>query len=257
MLLFANLFQQELLTQLGEWVVGYSLVFSRIIAFLHTAPVFSHKSFTSMERIGFGVLLSFIFLNSLEAPTPPAEGYYYPYALLLNITLGLIIGFVANLMFATVVAGGEMMDSSMGFSSGQLFDPSLGSQTTIIGRFMSILSIVVFFAVKGPEMLIQGLYNGLQSFNLYDPNISLDIGRLISLTGDIIEMGFIIVSPIVLTILVNDLVLGLVSRASPQINAFQISFTVKPSIGSIIFILTLPLFFSVLMNFFTDPSRLF
>ena len=145
----------------------------------------------------------------------------------------------------------------MGFSSAQTFDPSIGSQTTIIGKFMSVLVIVVFFAVSGPEMLIIGLRNSLESFDLYNPSMAIDIGRIISLTGDIIEMGFILVSPVVLTILITDLVLGLVSRTAPQINAFQISFTIKPSVGSIIFIFILPLFMTALVNFLTSPSRMF
>ena len=70
-------------------------------------------------------------------------------------------------------------------------------------------------------------------------------------------MGFIVVSPIVLTILLNDLILGLISRASPQINAFQISFTIKPMLGLAIFIMILPLYFRGLINLLSSPVRFF
>jgi flagellar biosynthetic protein FliR/FlhB len=171
--------------------------------------------------------------------------------------MGFVMGFMANILFTIMVAGGEMMDASMGFSSAQMFDPSLGSQTTIFGRFMSMLSVVVFFAVGGPEMLLQGLSNSFEAFSIFNPNVSLNIPKIIHLSGDIIRMGFVIVSPIVLTILVNDLILGLLSRASPQINAFQISFTIKPVLGILILMLILPMFFSTVANIFTSASRLY
>jgi flagellar biosynthesis protein FliR len=120
-----------------------------------------------------------------------------------------------------------------------------------------MLSVVVFFAVGGPEMLLQGLSNSFEAFSIFNPNVSLNIPKIIHLSGDIIRMGFVIVSPIVLTILVNDLILGLLSRASPQINAFQISFTIKPVLGILILMLILPMFFSTVANIFTSASRLY
>ena len=160
-------------------------------------------------------------------------------------------------MFSIVTAGGEMMDSSMGFSSAQIFDPASGAQTTLIGRFMSSLAIVIFFIVRGPERLIAGLYKSFEIFPLYGAEINYGVDKVISLTGDIISMGFVIISPVVLTILLNDLILGLISRASPQINAFQISFTIKPSLGSIVLILILPLFMGGMFNLFSSASRYF
>lgn len=255
--LLAKFFRQEIFSHINESLVVASLIFVRVLAFLHTAPVFGHKSISSLCRIGLGIFVTLLLMSAAEAQTPPKEGYYLPFVVMVNVALGLLMGFVTSLLFRIVQAGGEMMDAAMGFSSGQMFDPSIGAQTTIMGRFMTMLSVVVFFSVSGPERILQGLYNSIKSLPLYSPNIAFDVTKIIQLTGDIIEMGFIIVSPVVLTILVNDLVLGLVSRASPQINAFQISFTVKPTIGLIIFLLVLPLFFSSMANLFSSTSRLF
>ena len=255
--LLAGLSKQPLFDQMGVTVIAFALVLVRCLAFFHFAPVFSHKSIPSHVRIALSLLLTIMLTSKAFETSVPTDGYSLTFAIFCNFALGFLMGFVANLMFITVVAGGEMMDSSMGFSAAQTFDPSIGTQTTILGKFMSMLTIVVFFFVQGPELLIKGLSNSIDSFNIYNPNLALNVDRMIHLTGDIITMGFILVSPVVITILVNDLVLGLVSRAAPQINAFQISFTVKPVIGLFIWMLILPLFFTGLVNFFMTPSRLF
>ncbi len=254
--LLAGFFRQAALSSANEYVIASSLVLVRILAFLHMAPIFGHKGISLLTRIGLSIFLTMIILNSIDLPSPPSAGYYLPWAVLVNVSLGLLIGFVAKLMFETVVSGGEMMDSSMGFSSAQTFDPHSGAQTTIMGKFMSSLAIVVFFFVHGPERLIESLYKSFSSVNIYAPSFSVDALRIVHLVGDIISMGFIIVSPIILTIMVGDIILGLISRASPQINAFQISYTIKPSIGVIVFLLIMPLFFMGLFNFFGNSGRL-
>lgn len=250
-------FGNEILSGLGQWITSASLIFARIVSFAHMAPVFSNKSVFSLARIAIALILSFIFFDIHPDIKIPEEGYFLPYVLFLNVAIGHLVGYISRLLFSIVTAGGEMMDSSMGFSSAQIFDPGSGSQTTLIGRFMTTLAIVIFFMVKGPERMIAGLYKSFEIFPLYGADISFEIDRIISLTGDIITMGFIIISPVVLTILLNDLILGLISRASPQINAFQISFTIKPSLGSIVLILILPLFLTGMMNLFTSGSRYF
>ena len=255
--LFTGLFRQELFSEFGYSVIAVSLVLTRMLAFVHFAPVFSHKSVPAHAKIGMAFLITTMLAPQALDTVIPEDGYSLLYAIGMNFIFGFITGFTANLLFTIVVAGGEMMDAAMGFSAGQMFEPSLGGQTTIIGRFMSMVSIVVFFYVGGPEMLLQGMSNSLESFPIYAMDFDINVFKIIHLTGQIISMGFIIVSPIVLTILVNDIVLGLVSRASPQINAFQISFTIKPSIGVLIWMLIMPLFFSGVANLLSSTSKLF
>lgn len=237
--------------------IAFGLVFVRALSFFHSAPIFSHKSVPSYARVALSLLVTTMLLPKAFAQNLSPEGFSMSFAVISNIALGFLMGFVASLMFTTLSAGGEMMDSAMGFSSAQTFDPSINTQTTILGKFMGVLAITIFFFVGGPEMLIQGFANSIDSFGIFKMNLEFNLLRIIHLGGEIISMGFILVSPVVITILVNDVVLGLVSRAAPQINAFQISFTIKPTIGIFIWMLILPLFFTAIINFLTTPSRLF
>ena len=255
--LFTDLMQQNPLASMGISLQAISLLLVRLLAFNHFAPIFSHKSIPAHVRIALSFLLMTMLAPKALAEPIPEEGYSLVFAILSNFLLGFIMGFTANLLFITVVAGGEMMDASMGFSAAQTFDPALNSQTTIIGKFFNVLSIVVFFYIGGPEMLIGGLANSVDNFSIYMTEIDINVPKIIKMCGDIINMGFVLVSPIVITILVNDIVLGLISRAAPQINAFQISFTIKPSIGVITLLMILPLFMSALVNFFSSINGLF
>ncbi len=255
--LFLELFRHKLFANIGVSVIALSLAFTRIVSFFHFAPVFSHKSVPSHVRIGLGLLLTTVVVNQLNDTLLPLDGFSIVFAVISNIALGFVMGFTVNVLFMIVTAGGEMMDSSMGFSSAQTFDPTHGGQTTIMGKFMGILTTVVFFTVNGPEALIQGIHDSFQTFNVYSPSMNINVFKVINCTGDIIRMGFIIVSPIVVTILVNDIILGLLSRAAPQINAFQISYTIKPVLGLIMWLIVMPHFFKGVMNLFSNVNQFF
>lgn len=255
--LFVDLFRQKLFSTLGIQMIGMLLIFVRVLSFMHFAPVFSHKSVPAHVKIAMSILLTSMLSFKASSQVVPQEGYSLIFAILTNVALGFVLGFAANLLFNTVIASGEMMDSAMGFSSAQTFDPTLGGQTTIMGKFMGTLAVVVFFTIGGPEILIQNLANSFDTFSIYAPKITLNVFKIIHLAGDIICKGFVLSSPIVLTVLINDLVLGLVSRAAPQINAFQISFTVKPCIGILMLMFILPLFFQSLSRFLDGVRSLF
>jgi flagellar biosynthetic protein FliR len=255
--LFTDLFRQNLFEGVGASLIAFSLFLVRMLAFTHFAPIFSHKSVPSHVRIVISFLITTMLAPRLMDVPVPEEGYAMVVVIFVNFLLGFIMGFTTNILFITIVAGGEMMDASMGFSAAQTFDPGLNAQTTIIGKFFNVLSIVLFFYIGGPEMLLQGLSESVDSFSIYASVLDVNVDKIISLCGNIISMGFLLVSPVVLTILVNDIVLGLISRAAPQINAFQISFTIKPSIGVITLLMILPLFFRTVINFFSHVNALF
>ncbi len=255
--LFADLFRQNVFASMGSSLIGFSLFLVRMLAFVHFAPILSHKSVPSHVRIVLSFLMTAMMSPKLFDMPVPEEGYSLFFVIFINFIIGFIMGFTANILFITVVAGGEMMDAAMGFSSAQTFDPALNTQTTIFGKFFNVLSIVIFFYIGGPEFLLQGLANSVDSFSVYSSGFDINVNKIITMCGNIINMGFVLASPVVLTILVNDIVLGLISRTAPQINAFQISFTIKPSIGSITLILIMPLFFTALINFFSRINSLF
>ncbi len=114
-----------------------------------------------------------------------------------------------------------------------------------------------FISIGGIEKLIEGLYKSYDTFPVIVHSIKFDISKIISATGDVLAMGFIIVSPIIMTILVLDLILGIISRAAPQINAFQVSYTIKPTVGLLLLLLLLTTFMEILTGLFNNQNRMF
>ena len=253
--LFMN--QTKILNQLGGIWLIMLLVFSRVIAFSSTCPLLGHKSVTAMVRVGVSILLTLFIMPSLESITEYPNNGEFIYLIVINVFIGLLMGWVANLVMEIGRAGGEMVDTQMGLNAATVFDPGTQTQTTIIGRFFEYLTLTLFISIGGIEKLIEGLYKSYNTFPVIVHSIKFDISKIISATGDVLAMGFIIVSPIIMTILVLDLILGIMSRAAPQINAFQVSYTIKPTVGLLLLLLLLTTFMEILTGLFNNQNRMF
>lgn len=249
--------QTKILQQLGGLWIMTLLVFSRTLAFASTAPLMGHKSIPAMIRISFAILMTLIMLPNLNVPNAHPQGFEFVYLIVINVMIGLFIGWVAHLVLEIGKAAGEMVDMQMGLNAATIFDPGTQTQSTIIGKFFDSLTMVLFISIGGMEKVIEGLYKSYNAFPLLSYHLNISFDKLLNATSDVIAIGFLIVSPIIITILAIDLILGLMSRAAPQINAFQISFSIKPSVGVILLLLLLPALFQVLASLFSNPNRFF
>src|SRR5436305_1380296 len=62
-------------------------------------------------------------------------------AVLLQVAVGLTLGFVALILFSAIQAAGQLIDLSGGLSLAQAFDPFSNVQSSVFGRFYQILAI--------------------------------------------------------------------------------------------------------------------
>lgn len=249
--------QTKILDQLGSaWIIGL-LIFSRSIGFASTAPLIGSKQIPSLVKISFAILLTLLIMPIIDAPKESPTNYKFIYMLTLNAAIGMLIGWVTSLIIQIGRVAGEMLDMQMGLNAATLFDPATQTQTTIVGHFFDFLALTIFISIGGMEKIIEGLYRSFSTFPVVLNEINFNLDKLIKVTSDLVSIGFLVISPIIIIILAVDLILGLMSRAAPQINAFQISFSIKPSLGILLLMLLLPALFETFANLFSNPNKFF
>lgn len=249
--------QTKLLDQIGGvWVISL-LVFSRIIAFSTTAPLISSRNIPVLVKVSFAVLLTLLIMPILNVPVEYPRDSKFIYLIMMNVLIGLLLGWVANLVLEIGRAAGEMLDMQMALNAATIFDPGSQTQSTIVGRFFDFLVLTLFISIGGMEKLIDGLNKSFNTFPIVLSSIDFSFYKLVSATSEVIGIGFLIVSPVIILLLAVDLILGLMSRAAPQINAFQVSFSIKPSIALILVIILLPVILEIFAKLFSNPFRFF
>ena len=247
--------ETKILTQLGGIWIILLLIFARTIGFISTAPLIGSKQIPTLVKVGFAIVLSLIFMPMIDTPSEYPKGYKFIYLIFMNAAIGMFIGWVSSLVIEIARVAGEMLDSQMALNAATVFDPGTQSQTTIMGHFFNMLGLVIFVSIGGMEKVIEGLFKSYNTFPVIVYSFNFNFLKVLKATADLISIAFLVVSPIIMILLTVDLILGLMSRAAPQINAFQVSFSIKPSVGILLILILLPALFQILAKLFLDPNR--
>lgn len=236
------------------------IVFARILAFASFAPILSRKEIPMLLKIAFSLILTVIIM-SLLGNVPVPQNASMELNLLLNMTFGAIIGFIATAIFSAINAGGDMINTQMGLSSAMMFDSSIKAQNALMGTFLGLFGTVIFINIGGMFWLIKALLRSFEVFPIYDTVLPLakiiSIEYIVTITSNILFVGLQIASPILLATLGQDIILGLISKTAPQVNVFTLSFLFKPVLGAAIMVVILPMLVSVVTDYFLSFAQIY
>ncbi len=149
-------------------------------------------------------------------------------AVLLQALTGAGLGFLTYLLFAAVQAAGDLIDLFGGFQLASAFDPLSMSQNSVFGKIHQWLALTLLFATNAHLMIIRGF---LTSYDAIPATKGIDLARLgpavITGLGQFFVSALEIAAPLVAVLFMADVGLGLLTRVSPQLNAFSLGFPIK------------------------------
>lgn len=229
----------------------YLWPFLRVSAMFLVAPVFGYASITIRVRILLGVMVSVLIAPIL--PAVPAADPLSAVGLLLavrEITVGLVMGFVMQLVFAAVVVAGHSVATSMGLGFAMAVDPTNGVQVPVVSQFNVVLATLLFLAIDGHLMLISAV---VESFAVLPTDASAApfgmFAGVVALGSQLFASALLLALPTLTAILMINVAFGVITRAAPQLNIFAVGFPVTIVAGLFFMLLALPTYLSALQRF--------
>lgn len=252
-------------TQFGPVLDTTLLVFCRMFGFAFFGPIFNRKNLPIVVK-----LVASIFLTSTVLWLVPVEQHgsyvygqhgWFILQVVMNLTIGALLGFIANMILQAAYAAGTLMNNQIGLSSAMIFDASSGRQTMILEPLFALLTIVVFIQLGGVHWMLMALTRSFTVFPLYsiqqDVTQAIALEYLITLSGNVILIAVQLMAPVLVVTMSVDIILGIVNRAAQQMPVFQLSFAMKPAIGVAVLLATLPIFMEALRQFLNDYAFIY
>ena len=234
----------------------FLLVMVRISCFFMTVPLFMSRTIPVPFKVGLAFFMAAIAAMSMDQGEIPAFTGEYPLLILKESIIGLGLGFIASILFYAIQLAGTFIDLQTGFAMGAIYDPQSGTSVNLSGRLKNVLATLFLFAVDGHHLLIQGVLESYRwvPVDAYVP--ALMDGRISTLMLDTFQnsfgLAFLMAAPIVFTLFLVDLVLGIIGKTSPQINLMVVGFSVKIGVYFIVLLVALPGFFLLLQTLLTQ-----
>ena len=226
-----------------DWAQLYlfELIFMRMSGFLLFNPLLGRSNLPAMVKTGMALVLSLLVFGTAGTGVPqPDTLVELAFRLLLELGIGLVLGFVMRVVFSVVQIGGEVIDTQMGMTMAQIYDASSQANLSVTASLLNILLILDFFAENGHYTLMRLLTTsgelvpyGAAAFGdgVYAYVIELFLACML--------LAVKLAMPILAAELLGEVGMGVLMKAIPQINAFVINIELKVIIGLLLFFLLL------------------
>lgn len=210
-----------------DLLLTYLLVMGRIMAFLVIAPPFNGRSVPMRVKGALAAGVALAITPNLAGTARFTDMFSLAWAVVYQLGTGALLGFIALLLFSAVQTAGDLVDVFSMFTMSQLLDPITNVQSGVFGRIQNLIGTTLLFASGGHLLLMQGLLRGFRVAPLQPPSLGEAAARLVGNLSTYVVSALEICGPIVAVLVLADIALGLVSRAVPSLNIFQLAFPVK------------------------------
>jgi flagellar biosynthetic protein FliR len=237
----ASLFQ---LISIG-WpeAVTFMLVVGRAGGLIVSAPFWGSRVVPVLVRVWIAILLAVATYPMVRA-TPLASDLTIVAMFLAlggEILLGLVLGWVAQLVFSGMRLAGQEIEIKTGLGLLQLVDPNEGGHSGLFSTLFELIAGLLFFAMNGHHLLVQALWSSYKVFPLggakFAPRL---LEGLVSSAGEIFVIALRVSAPVVIGLLLSDIILGLIGRAIPQMNVFMAAQPLQFALAMVLLLLAMP-----------------
>lgn len=233
----------------------FTLLLARMMAMLSVTPAYGAQTLAFFHRMSLSFLISVIVTPVIDI-TPEFKQLIetrYLTLILEQLFMGFLIGFAMQMLFGAFQMAGEFFSVQMGFGVSEVFDPMSQSSLPLMGTVKNLMALLVFFISGSHMWLLQGVVYSYEKI----PYLSLEFLQASKIHEGILEFlvllssGMFIIAlkialPVMGTLFLTSLVLGILSKAAPQMNILMLGFPLKILIGFIILVLVSPVFIQII-----------
>ena len=206
--------------------------FCRIMAMMVTAPVLGDGAIPMPVRALLAVVLSFLMLPlTSKGAMPDAFSLAGVLAMFEQAVIGAVIGLALQFAMAAVTMLGFLTSSQIGFSMAQMNDPINGQVSDVISGLMSLVAMLVFFAIDGHLVLVAVLG---QSFHAWPVGAGFGPMLLEAVALNlawVFSAAVLLALPIVFSTMVVQIGFGFLNRVAPSLNLFSLGFSLVTIFG--------------------------
>lgn len=209
------------------------------------APLFSNAAVPVRVRIIF--LTACTVLVAPVIPPPPAVDLLSADGIITafnEAVIGLTAGFIINMTFSVIVMAAEQISFGMGLGFATMTDPTNGIAVPVLSQFLLFIGTLIFLSIDGHLLLIEILAQSFHSLPVGQSAMTVEaFNRIVGWGSDMFAGALMLSLPGITVLLLLNLIMGIMTRAAPQLNIFSVGFSVTLMLGFVaVWLITLPAF---------------
>lgn len=223
----------------------YLLIAVRALAMIEVSPLISSDSIPQVAKVALAGFAAFAVFPQAAPIELPEEVFNLTYSLLVigEAFIGIIIGFYLTIIYSAFSSAGQFFSLQMGFGASETYDPLAQIENPLMGQYLNLIGMLVFLSVDGfQQLFLGGFQRSVQSFNVLTL-ITAKEGIMTMLLKGLSQLfvdALVISMPILGTLFLVSLAMGLLSKAAPQMNLLTEGFPISITVAFILIMATMP-----------------
>lgn len=227
----------------------YLLIAGRCFALVMTLPLFSLRTVPRIAKVAFAGYLAYLMIPHVDfssyAPYLADGAFSLHFVLLLagEVLLGIITGFYVTIIFAAFSTAGQFFAFQMGFSASEVYDALSQVENPLMGQFFNLIAMLMFlqnhWAQRVFSQALASSFASVSAFSVVAGNGQIAAFLLGGLSKLFVD-AFVIALPIMGTLLLINVAMGMLSKASPMMNMMSEGFPTMILVAFFIIMALLP-----------------
>ena len=237
----------------------FLLILVRISCFIFISPFYGMTGVPRRVKIGLSIFIAYLVFNAIDHNAVVYDSLLeYAIIVMKEALTGFLIGWGAQICTAVTSLAGSIADMEIGVSMVSLLDPATKEQATFSGVFYQYLFTLFMITTGMYRYLLQAL---IDTFTLIPINGAVFkteslTESVIMFMSDYITISFRIILPIFCTMILLNVILGVLAKVSPQLNMFAVGMQLKMLVGLGIMFLTVRMLPGAADFVFTEMKRM-
>ena len=219
-------------TDIFRWLAQVAPVALRVGGLLTLSPFFGDRATPNPVKVGLLIVLTALLLPVVPLRPVPLGPVDWIQMVLGECLVGMLMGLSLQVVFEGMQFAGQFSGIQLGLSVATLFDPQSNADSTALPVLYNLITLLIFLQLNIHHWVLRGLENSFEYLPVGSAVATQLLSReLVRVMGALFVLGVQIAAPVLLATMMIDLVIGFLSKASPQLPAMLMGIPVKSLTG--------------------------
>jgi len=222
----------------------FMILFARVLGVVATAPVFGSALLPHRVVGALAMFVAFVLFPVVGGELPQADLSATLDALLVvkELAVGLTLGLVARMAFASLQVAGQFMGMELGFAVAEVADPTTtGGRTSLLGQLYTVVSTLTFIGINGHHWFLLALAKSYEAVPVMGYTASAGLAAaMLNSFAKFYMLGIQIAIPVVTCLVLATVAIGILAKTVPQVNILQMGFALRIALGVLCLIVFMP-----------------
>jgi len=180
----------------------------------------------SLVRVlfSFGLALA---LTGVPAGAMPATASALVLAAGRELLLGLVLGFLCQVLLSAPALAGELVAQELGLKMAEDVDPTTRLPVSAVSRVYETSLLLLFLVAQGHHDVLRALHESFARFPVGDSSLPRGMAALAGSAGTCLRFAVQIAAPLFAVLLCGSLVLALLTRAVPELHVMTFGYPLR------------------------------